>query len=105
MPHHCRAAAGGAGRGCEPPTQGPAALPARPPALLGHARHAPHTALPIPQGAVTITVRYCAARQQFGPPDGAEIAVLDYPTQQLKLMPMLATAYALHFAKAHLISK
>ena len=48
---------------------------------------------------MTIAIRYSAQRQQFGPPDGAEIAVLDYQTQQRKLLPMLATAYALHFAK------
>jgi len=48
---------------------------------------------------VTIAIRYSAQRQQFGPSDGAEIAVLDYQTQQRKLLPMLATAYALHFAK------
>jgi acyl-CoA oxidase len=51
------------------------------------------------KGAVTIAVRYSAQRQQFGPKDAAEIAVLDYPSQQLRLMPMLATAYVLHFAK------
>lgn len=57
------------------------------------------------QGALTIAVRYSAQRQQFGPPDAAEISVLDYPSQQLKLMPMLATAYALHFAKERLVAK
>ena len=55
--------------------------------------------LELSQGAVTIAIRYSAQRQQFGPADGAEIAVLDYQTQQRKLLPMLATAYALHFAK------
>lgn len=57
------------------------------------------------KGAVTIAVRYGALRAQFGPPDAPEVAVLDYPSQQLKLMPMLATAYTLHFAKGLLISK
>ncbi len=28
--------------------------------------------------AITIAVRYCSQRQQFGPPDAPEIAVLDY---------------------------
>lgn len=51
------------------------------------------------KGAVTIAVRYSAQRQQFGPKDAAEISVLDYPSQQLKLMPMLAAAYVLHFTK------
>ena len=54
---------------------------------------------------MTIAVRYGALRSQFGPPDAPEVAVLDYPSQQLKLMPMLATAYTLHFAKGLLISK
>ncbi len=31
--------------------------------------------------------------------------MLDYPSQQLKLMPMLATAYALSFTKAHLVER
>lgn len=48
------------------------------------------------KGATTIAVRYSAHRQQFGPDkESPEVAVLDYPSQQLKLMPMLATAYVL----------
>lgn len=57
------------------------------------------------QGAVTITVRYGAQRQQFGPAEGREVAVLDYTSQQLKLMPMLATCYALHFTAAFLVEQ
>ncbi|KAL3157409.1 hypothetical protein ABBQ32_011884 [Trebouxia sp. C0010 RCD-2024] len=57
------------------------------------------------KGAVTITVRYGAQRQQFGPAEGHEIAVLDYSSQQLKLMPMLATCYALHFTAAFLVEQ
>ena len=64
------------------------------------------TALPSDsQGAVTITVRYGAQRQQFGPAEGREVAVLDYTSQQLKLMPMLATCYALHFTAAFLVEQ
>jgi len=54
---------------------------------------------------VTITVRYGAQRQQFGPAEGREVAVLDYTSQQLKLMPMLATCYALHFTAAFLVEQ
>ena len=57
------------------------------------------------QGAVTITVRYGAQRQQFGPAEGREVAVLDYSSQQLKLMPMLATCYALHFTASFLVEQ
>jgi acyl-CoA oxidase len=52
-----------------------------------------------------IAIRYGAQRQQFGPPDAPEIAVLDYPSQQQKLMPMLATCYALNFTKSKLVEK
>mmetsp|Transcript_9048 Transcript_9048/g.27119 ORF Transcript_9048/g.27119 Transcript_9048/m.27119 type:complete len:602 (-) Transcript_9048:4875-6680(-) len=55
------------------------------------------------KGAATIAIRYGSQRQQFGPPDGAEVAVLDYQSLQWKLMPMLATTYALHFAKNLLV--
>ncbi len=54
---------------------------------------------------MTITVRYGAQRQQFGPAEGREVAVLDYSSQQLKLMPMLATCYALHFTAAFLVEQ
>ncbi|KAL0487225.1 acyl-CoA oxidase [Acrasis kona] len=51
---------------------------------------------------VTIAIRYSAIRTQF-PPKGQpqkthlEIPVLDYQTQQYRLLPLLATAYAFHF--------
>lgn len=54
---------------------------------------------------MTITVRYGAQRQQFGPAEGWEVAVLDYSSQQLKLMPMLATCYALHFTASFLVEQ
>ena len=38
--------------------------------------------VPDMQGAVTIAVRYGAQRQQFGPPEAEEIAVLDYQSLQ-----------------------
>eukprot|EP01018_Ginkgo_biloba_P038487 Gb_06285 [translate_table: standard] len=55
--------------------------------------------------AVTIAVRYSLLRQQFGPPKQPEISILDYQSQQLKLMPMLASAYAFHFATVYLVEK
>lgn len=52
--------------------------------------------------ACTIAVRYCAVRRQFkdrdAPDDAApEVAVLDYPTVMIRLLPLLATTFALHY--------
>jgi acyl-CoA oxidase len=52
--------------------------------------------------AVTIAVRYTSIRKQFkdrdAPSDTApEIAVLDYPTVQIRILPLLATTFALHY--------
>lgn len=48
--------------------------------------------------AVTIAVRYSAVRRQFSLGNGnREIQVLDYPTQQQKIFPLLASAYAFRF--------
>eukprot|EP01119_Soliformovum_irregulare_P018883 TRINITY_DN5877_c0_g1_i1.p1 TRINITY_DN5877_c0_g1~~TRINITY_DN5877_c0_g1_i1.p1 ORF type:complete len:706 (+),score=148.58 TRINITY_DN5877_c0_g1_i1:38-2155(+) len=47
--------------------------------------------------ALTIALRYSAQRVQFGPPAAPEIAVLEYPLQQTRLMPHLSAAFALHF--------
>jgi acyl-CoA oxidase len=64
--------------------------------------------------AVTVATRFSAVRQQgFAAPtataattntDAAplERAVLDYPTQQRGLFPLLALAYALHFTGEHM---
>ena len=50
------------------------------------------------KSALTIAVRYGAERRQFGPKDRAEVPVLDYLTHQRRLIPHLATCYALNFA-------
>lgn len=51
--------------------------------------------------AVTVAVRYTAIRRQFqdrdGDKHGPEMAVLDYPTVQIRILPLLATAFALHY--------
>lgn len=48
--------------------------------------------------ALAIAVRYGARRRQFGPPGEAERILLDYPAHQRRLLPRLATTYALNFA-------
>ena len=55
--------------------------------------------------ALTIAVRHGLRRKQFGPPEEAEIPILDYRPHQRRLMPLLAKTYALHFAQAELTEK
>ncbi|KAJ6033914.1 uncharacterized protein N7446_007791 [Penicillium canescens] len=51
--------------------------------------------------AVTIAIRYTTVRRQFqdrdGDKRGLEISVLDYPTVQIRILPLLATTFALHY--------
>ncbi|GAB4858071.1 acyl-coenzyme A oxidase [Ancistrocladus abbreviatus] len=47
--------------------------------------------------AVCIATRYSAVRRQFGSQNGRETQVLDYRTQQNRLFPLLASAYAFRF--------
>ncbi|XP_041909800.1 peroxisomal acyl-coenzyme A oxidase 3 isoform X1 [Corvus kubaryi] len=51
--------------------------------------------------ALAIAIRFSAARHQFGPTEDEEIPVLEYQTQQWRLFPYLAAAYALdYFSKS-----
>ncbi|KAG9204535.1 hypothetical protein G6514_000994 [Epicoccum nigrum] len=52
--------------------------------------------------AVTVAVRYCSVRRQFADRDAEsrdapEMKVLDYPTVQIRILPLLATTFALHY--------
>ncbi|KAJ5692906.1 Acyl-CoA oxidase [Penicillium macrosclerotiorum] len=51
--------------------------------------------------AVTVAVRYTAIRRQFhdrdGDKNGPEMSVLDYPTVRIRILPLLATTFALHY--------
>ncbi|KAJ4365082.1 hypothetical protein N0V83_008699 [Neocucurbitaria cava] len=52
--------------------------------------------------AVTVSVRYCCVRRQFKDrdsknPSDDEMKVLDYPTVQIRILPLLATTFALHY--------
>jgi acyl-CoA oxidase len=60
-------------------------------------------ALSAAKSGLTIAIRYGARRRQFGPPGAPETLLLDYRTHQRRLMPPLATAYALDFAIKHLV--
>jgi acyl-CoA oxidase len=54
--------------------------------------------------ALAIAVRYAEQRRQFQRPDGTEVVLLDYRAHQRKLLPALATSYALQFAQEELVT-
>ncbi|HEV2638625.1 MAG TPA: acyl-CoA dehydrogenase [Actinocrinis sp.] len=54
--------------------------------------------------ALALAVRYGDRRRQFDRPDGTEVVILDYLGHQRKLLPALATTYALHFAQEELVA-
>ncbi len=56
------------------------------------------------QAALTIAVRYAEERRQFTRPGSSEeVVLLDYATHQRRLLPALATSYALHLAQEELV--
>ena len=58
------------------------------------------------KSALAIAVRYGLRRKQFGPPDGDhEVLLMDYRVHQRRLLPRLATTYALHFAQREIVAE
>ncbi|MEL6670879.1 MAG: acyl-CoA dehydrogenase [Bacteroidota bacterium] len=66
--------------------------------LVGGRICVPIAGLSAAKSGLSIAIKYGAKRRQFGPTDGDEVPILDYPTHQRRLMPLLAKSYALHFA-------
>ena len=57
------------------------------------------------QAALAIAVRYGEQRRQFAAPGGEEeVLLLDYRSHQRRLLPLLATSYALRFTQEELVS-
>ncbi|RKH48265.1 acyl-CoA dehydrogenase family protein [Corallococcus sicarius] len=57
------------------------------------------------KSALTIAVRYGDLRRQFGPAGAREVRLLDHQSHQLRLLPLVAKAYALDFALEHLVDR
>ncbi len=57
------------------------------------------------KSGLTIAIRYGDQRRQFGPEGGTEVPILNYRTHQRRLMPLLATSYALHFSLQYLTNR
>jgi acyl-CoA oxidase len=57
------------------------------------------------KSGLTIAIRYGNRRRQFGPKGEAEVRILDYPTHQKRLLPLLANVYALDAALTDLTKR
>ena len=75
-------------------------------ALVGGRISIAAAALSAAKSGLAIAVRYAARRRQFRAPGAAhDTALLDYPTHQRRLLPLLANAYALDFAHKGLVRR
>jgi len=57
------------------------------------------------KSGLAIAIRYGDRRRQFGASGAPETCLLDYRTHQRKLLPRLASAYALDFALKYLVDR
>ncbi len=74
--------------------------------LVGGRVSVPRAGLSSAKTGLTIAIKYGLKRRQFAPKDGeAETILLDYPSHQRRLMPLLAQSYALDFALTHLTKR
>jgi len=73
--------------------------------LVGGRIGIPRSALSAAKKGLTLAVRYAHKRRQFGVPGESEQLIMDYQSHQKRLMPLLATAYALDFTLKELSKK
>ncbi|MBX2966733.1 MAG: acyl-CoA dehydrogenase family protein [Cyclobacteriaceae bacterium] len=73
--------------------------------LVGGRIGIPRSGVAACKSGLTIAIRYGDQRRQFGPEGGSEVPILNYRTHQRRLMPLLATTYALHFGLRYLTER
>jgi acyl-CoA oxidase len=73
--------------------------------LVGGRIGIPRSALSAAKTGLAIAIKYGDKRRQFGPGEGIEVPILNYRMHQLRLIPRLADAYALHFALKYLTNR
>lgn len=73
--------------------------------LVGGRIGIPRAGLSASKSGLTIAIKYGDQRKQFGPEGAPEVPILNYRTHQRRLMPLLANAYALHFALQYLTNR
>lgn len=73
--------------------------------LVGGRIGVPKSGLAAAKVGLTIAIKYSDQRKQFGPDQGQEIPILNYRVHQRRLIPLLAKAYACHFALAYITAR
>ncbi len=74
--------------------------------LVGGRVSVPRAGLSAAKSGLEIAIKYALKRRQFGPSFAEpETVLLDYPTHQRRLMPLLAKAYALDFGLTYLAKR
>jgi len=73
--------------------------------LVGGRLCVPMAGLSASKKALAIAIQFSENRKQFGPPNQPEQSILDYQTHQKRLMPLLANAYAYHFAHEYMLER
>jgi acyl-CoA oxidase len=73
--------------------------------LVGGRIGIPRSGLSAAKSGLTIAIRYGDKRTQFGPEGASEVPILNYRTHQRRLIPLLANAYACHFALQYLTQR
>ena len=73
--------------------------------LVGGRIGIPRSANSASKSGLAIAIKYADQRRQFGPDHAPEVPILNYRTHQRRLMPLLATVYAQHFALQYLTQR
>ncbi|MEM9846587.1 MAG: acyl-CoA dehydrogenase [Bacteroidota bacterium] len=74
--------------------------------LVGGRVCVPRCGLSAAKAGIKIAVNFGLKRRQFGPSFSApETLILDYPSHQRRLMPLVAKAYAVHFGLQYLTDR
>lgn len=73
--------------------------------LVGGRIGIPRSAMAAAKTGLTIAIKYADKRRQFGPEGANEVPILNYRMHQQRLMPYLATIYAVHFGLQYLTKR
>jgi len=73
--------------------------------LVGGRVCVPMAGLSAAKKGLAIAIKHSLKRRQFGPENEAETLLLNYPSHQRRLMPLLAKAYALDAAHKYLLKR